>query len=70
MITLVKDPDAIPLEACCFCRKATCFWVDGLKGKDVACCPKCAKHANPEDVPTKRVWCRREAIAMGPRIGG
>lgn len=56
----VEDLRAI--EHCCFCRKPTRLW---YLPKDVACCEKCAVRAEPEDVPTKKIWFRREHIAMG-----
>jgi len=49
------------LEKCCFCRNRTSFW---FKEKGVACCERCARFAKPEDVPSKKEWCRRERIAM------
>ena len=49
------------VEHCCFCRKPTRFW---YLPKDVACCQQCAKKAEPKDVPSKKVWCRREQIAF------
>jgi hypothetical protein len=52
--------DLQSVERCCFCRNSTRFW---YKPKDVACCRECALRAEPEDVPTKKVWCRRERIA-------
>lgn len=62
MIKVEHEPpsDAQPAEQCCFCREETSYW---FKQKDVACCPKCASQAEPEDVPTKEMWCRREKIA-------
>ena len=48
------------IENCCFCRKATRYW---YLPKDVACCPGCAERAATKDVPSKKVWCRRERIA-------
>jgi hypothetical protein len=50
-----------PAERCCFCRAATRYW---YRPKDVAVCTKCAPHADDADVPAKRIWCRRERIAM------
>ena len=47
------------MEVCVFCRQPTRYW---YKANDVACCPRCARHAQPEDVPTKKEWCRREDI--------
>lgn len=55
-------------ECCCFCREKTRWWTDMPErkpGEQVACCPKCAKVATPEDLPTKEAWCRRERIARG-----
>lgn len=60
-----EDPDP-PFERCCFCRTATPSWttLKGRKpGQQVACCPQCAKRAEPKDVPSKEDWCRREDIA-------
>jgi hypothetical protein len=67
MIELTHDgdvdaPDHWPQERCCFCRKPTRYW---FTPKDVACCQECAKRAEPEDVPTKDVWFKRERIANG-----
>ena len=53
--------DLSATEHCCFCRKPTRFW---YLPKDVACCQKCAKKAEAKDVPSKKVWCRREQIAF------
>lgn len=50
-----------PVERCCFCREHTKHW---YKPNDVACCVHCAKQAEPEDVPTKKQWFRREVIAI------
>lgn len=67
MIKVVHEPKSHPipvqmreLENCAFCRKPTPYW---YKEKDVAVCEECAKWANPEDVPSKLEWCRREHIA-------
>lgn len=49
-------------DRCCFCRERTDKWYEP---KDVACCDKCAIHANEYDFPSKREWLRREAIADG-----
>lgn len=60
------DPEETFLENCCFCRKTTRYWtnlVSRKPGDQVACCPECAKVAEPDDVPTKEVWWRRERIA-------
>lgn len=53
-------------EKCCICRKVTPFWtkLEGrTPGQQVAICEKCAEHSEPEDIPTKTVWVRRERIA-------
>ena len=55
-------PPWMELERCCFCRAQTPFW---FEEKDVACCERCARVANAEDVPTKAVSLRRERIAAG-----
>jgi hypothetical protein len=57
-----------PYEVCCFCRTPTPWWtsLDRPIGEQVACCPHCASRANPEEVPTKKAWCRRERIAHHP----
>ena len=65
-----KEPKCeYPCERCCFCREPTPFWTikNGVEttGEDVACCPRCAARALPEDVPTKKVWFRRERIVTG-----
>lgn len=52
--------DLASIERCCFCREATRFW---YLPNDVACCKSCAEKAEPEDVPTKQEWIRRERIA-------
>lgn len=65
-IPLTRDPDGPPYERCCFCRARTAYWTDlpdRDPGKQVACCPKCAKKATPKDVPSKKTWWRREVIA-------
>jgi hypothetical protein len=65
MIKLVEEPfdcPTLPPENCCFCRTPTRMW---YKKNDVACCSECAERADPEDVPQKSVWLRRERIAMG-----
>jgi len=62
MIDVEHEPSDDPaVERCCFCRKGTRYW---YKPRDVACCQKCAKKAEPEDVPDKKTWCRREKIAF------
>jgi hypothetical protein len=69
MIQVEKEPDhlrSFPLEACCFCREKTSHWTKDLNrkpGEQVACCEKCAKKANYEDLPTKKQWCKREEIS-------
>lgn len=72
MIELEREPDDDPpMERCCFCRKVTKFWtrLSGRKpGQQVACCQECGKTATDKDVPTKKDWCRREQIAMGPKF--
>lgn len=74
MITVVneragdeKPPERWENERCCFCREPTPFWTQlGRRpGDEVACCEKCAKRAYPPDVPSKRVWVRREMIVNG-----
>ena len=61
MIEVEHDGESIAIrERCCFCRKSTNYW---FLAKDVACCQECAKNATAKDVPTKKVWCRREDIA-------
>ena len=64
MIEVDHEKDVTDLRAverCCFCRRATRFW---YLPKDVACCEKCALKAEPKDVPSKKVWSRREHIAF------
>ena len=70
MIPVETDPfnttAPMALECCCFCRKPSNSWTklpNRTGGDQVACCDSCAKRAHPEDVPSKRVWMRREAIA-------
>ena len=64
MIVVVKDEAAADNdlfeERCCFCRDLTLFmyWE-----ADVVVCQECARTANPEDVPNKQTWMRREEIA-------
>lgn len=65
MITVTHEPpDMADLEhiqeRCCFCREHTRYWVVNM---DVACCQRCARYADPDDVPAKAVWCQRERIA-------
>lgn len=68
MVHVVSDGEiGFPMERCCFCRNPTKHWVtDALGGEvtglSVACCLLCAKHANYEDLPTKKQWFRRERI--------
>lgn len=63
MIAVHEEPgDDPPTERCCFCRRRTRYW---CKEKDVACCQECARHAELKDVPSKKVWWRREVIATG-----
>ena len=54
-------------EKCCFCRKDTSCWTD-LQDRSpveqVACCHIYCRHANIEDVPSRKLWTRRERIAM------
>jgi len=61
-VSLEPEPDLRVIEHCCFCRRPTRYW---YTPKDVACCPDCAKHAEKKDVPSKKIWFRRERIAMG-----
>lgn len=67
MIDLDREPPEMgEQERCCFCRAKTPHWTCLPKrkpGEQVACCERCARKAKPEDVPTKRDWCRREEIA-------
>jgi hypothetical protein len=64
MIIVVKDEadadNILDGELCCFCRDLTWYW---CLEKDVAVCQECARSANPEDVPSKQIWMRREKIA-------
>jgi hypothetical protein len=64
MITVVLDEASSDNvrgeERCCFCRDLTWYW---YSEKDVVVCLECARTANPEDVPSKEVWMRRERIA-------
>jgi hypothetical protein len=67
MIEVSLEPEPAvwsTIEACCFCRELTRYW---FVPKDVACCQKCAGAAEAKDVPSKKVWLRRERIAMGKR---
>ncbi len=64
-IELEQDFQNFPLERCCFCRNPTKYWtLDPSKtpGEQLACCEKCSKIANYNDLPTKQQWCRREDI--------
>ena len=65
-IVVTPEPDPTPnvMEVCVFCRTPTRYW---YTPSDVACCQNCAKEANPEDVPTKEQWCRRERIVEKAR---
>lgn len=70
MIEVSLEPEPAvwaTVEHCCFCREPTRYW---YTPKDVACCQKCAAHAQPADVPSKKVWFRREQIAMKGARGG
>lgn len=61
-----------PYELCCFCRDPSSYWtslLDRAPGEQVALCLHCAARADPEDVPSKRAWGRRERIAHHPTIG-
>lgn len=71
MIEVHREPreevwDLAAIERCCFCRRPTRYW---YLPKDVACCQECARKAEPKDVPTKKVWCRREQIAFRSVLG-
>lgn len=72
-ITLCREPgNDPPTERCCICREKTMFWTalpDRTPGQQVACCQHCGSRSNPEDIPTKPVWLRREHIAGHPTIG-
>jgi len=69
MIEIEREPESLSVcgsEKCCICRKQTPFWTmleDRTPGQQVAICEKCARHAEPSDIPTKAVWLRRERIA-------
>lgn len=77
MIPVKAEPRSSPTvsfeqERCCFCRARTSFWTempDRKPGDQVACCEGCARQAFPADVPSKRVWCRREDIATPATFG-
>jgi hypothetical protein len=65
MIPVVRTQDR-DFDLCCFCRHRTGMWTDlpdREPGEQVACCDSCASRAEPEDVPTKAEWFRREKIA-------
>lgn len=68
-IPIHQEPDiGSPHEKCCFCRTPTPYWtsLDTRKpGEQVACCQPCSKRGDEIDVPSKKVWCRRERIACG-----
>ena len=66
MINVKHDGEDIALERCCFCRKLTNYW---YAAKDVACCEVCAKTADAADVPTKKIWIRRELVVYKSRVG-
>lgn len=66
------DPDERIQENCCICRKPTLMWTelpDRTPGDQVALCERCAHHANPDEVPTKKLWLRHERISdmIAPR---
>ncbi len=66
------DPEPIPSERCCICRSPTSYWTSlptRKLGAQVALCVHCASRADPKDIPTKKVWIRREHIAHRPTIG-
>jgi ribosomal protein L37AE/L43A len=52
---------------CWFCRAAT---HNQHEPSGVPCCSHCAKEAESDDIPTKELWLRREAIAQGSFTGG
>jgi len=60
MIGVRQDPDKEAVEHCCFCRAKTSYW---YTPRDVACCQLCAAYALAKDIPTKKEWMRKEAIA-------
>lgn len=63
-LQLTREPESLSdkgSERCCFCREVTPYW---YQPKDVAVCKGCAPYANPEDVPSKKDWLRRERIAV------
>lgn len=69
-----KDPELKKYEQehCCICRDRTTWWTslpNRKLGQQVAICPHCASRGDPKDVPTKKVWWRREEIALHPTIG-
>lgn len=59
----LRGPDRLLCERCCFCRRPTRFWTLPVTSASVACCPPCAKVAEPKDLPKKRDWFKREIIA-------
>lgn len=68
-VPIHKLNETPPYERCCFCRSATDFWtllLNRKPGEQVAICQHCANRANPEEVPSKSVWIRRERIAGHP----
>ena len=68
MVEVEREPEQLSrfeLENCCFCRQKTPYW---YTRKDVACCECCARFANASDVPSKKVWMRRERIAAASTI--
>ena len=77
MIPTTSEPSAgvtspRDMERCCFCRAPTPHWTaieERAPGDQVACCEGCASRGFPTDVPSKRVWMRRESIAMVPTYG-
>lgn len=60
MIYVSPWPDTERVERCCFCRFETRFWYHPMR---IACCKGCATLAEPEDVPDRHAWRRREEIA-------
>lgn len=72
MVKVRREPDiGPPYEACCFCRESTPFWYfpELTSRGEVACCEGCAGIALPEDMPTKKEWCRRERIVAKSERG-
>jgi hypothetical protein len=69
-LPLRPDPEGEAVEACCFCRKPSLTWTalpERTDGEQVACCVRCAIHARPHHVPTKKEWFERECIAGGQK---